>query len=65
MKKNKENDKPKVSDTVIACFDWGNEDYPILVVGRRNDKHDVDIINSFSGDEARELYKKLTERRFG
>ena len=53
----------KTSDTLIVCFDWGNEDHPILVIGRKRRNHDVDVINAIFGDEAKEMYKKLTEKK--
>ena len=36
-------------------------DIPVLIVGRKG-KGEIDIINAFKGDEATELYQKLTKK---
>lgn len=36
-----------------------NGDSPVLIVGRKDKKKPVEIINAFEGYEAVELYKKL------
>jgi hypothetical protein len=32
----------------------------VLIVGRRGKEKEIDIINAFQGEEAEELYRKLT-----
>lgn len=35
----------------------------VLIVGRKTKNETVKIVNAFEGDEALELYKKLTEKK--
>lgn len=51
------------SDTFLASFDYMHGNIPVLIVGRRGKEKEIDIINAFQGDEAKELYKRLTEKR--
>lgn len=53
------------SDKLLIGFDMSeNEDHCCLTVGRLESKVDtITILNMFYDDEARELYKKLTNRR--
>ena len=51
------------SDTFLASFDYTHGYIPVLIVGRRGKEKEIDIINAFQGDEAKELYKRLTEKR--
>ena len=48
-------------DLLFVAYDDDGE-YPVLVVGRRHNDVTV-VINQKNGDEARELYKTLTEVR--
>lgn len=50
------------SDTILVSFDYAHGDIPVLIVGRK-DKREIDIINAFKGDEATELYQKLTMKK--
>lgn len=50
------------SDTILVSFDYTHGDIPVLIVGRK-DKGEIDIINAFKGDEAKELYQKLTMKK--
>lgn len=51
----------KTSDAIIVSVDYTHgEDNTVLIVGRQNENRGIDIINAFQGDEAWELYKKLT-----
>ena len=47
-------------DSVIVSYDNQSNDIPILIVGRKRKNQSVVIINAFQGDEATELYTKLT-----
>ena len=49
-----------VSDTLLVSFDYTNGDIPVLIVGRRGKELEIDIVNAFKGDEAKELYQRLT-----
>lgn len=51
--------KTKLDAMMFSYFE--NEDSAVLIVGRKHNLLEVDIVNAFDGDEARELYKKLTE----
>lgn len=50
------------SDVLLVSFDHTHGDIPVLVVGRK-DKGGLDIINAFKGEEAKELYQKLTAKK--
>lgn len=45
---------------MVAYSETGNS--AVLIVGRKTKFINADIVNAFSGDEARELWKKLTEK---
>ena len=52
---------PRLSDTVLVSFDRESPaSDPILIVGRKRKNQSVEIINAFQGDEAVELYNRLT-----
>lgn len=51
------------SDTFLVSFDYAHGDIPVLIVGKK-DKGELDIINAFKGEEATELYQKLTTKKF-
>lgn len=54
----------KTTDTVLVSFDFTHGvDNSVLVVGRQLPRHSAEIINAFQGEEAYELWKKLTEKR--
>ena len=42
-----------------------NGDKAILIVGRKKSNQSVEIVNAFQGEEAIELYKKLTTVKKG
>ena len=46
--------------SVIVSYDNQSNDVPILIVGKKRLNQSVEIINAFQGDEATELYKRLT-----
>lgn len=49
------------SGCVIVSWDFSNgEDIGVLRVGKKKPGKDVEIINAFQGQEAEEIYKKLT-----
>lgn len=50
----------KMEDTIVIGIDFSNKnDIKLMVVGRIRMDQSIEIINSFQGDEAIELYKKL------
>lgn len=54
----------KTTDSILVGFDdTDGKDECVLIVGRKTQEKAVDIINTFQGKEARELWKKLTEKR--
>lgn len=54
----------KTTDTILVSYDDSNGvDTCVLIVGRKNPGETVTIINAFQGEEAAELYRKLTERK--
>lgn len=58
MKKNDLN----ISDGFMVSVSFSNEKSGVLVVGKKNGNNTV-IVNAFQGEEAWELYKKLTEKK--
>lgn len=49
------------SDTFLVSFDYAHGDIPVLIVGRKGEKREIDIINAFKGDEAKDLYDLLMD----
>ena len=53
----------KTSDSLIVGFDSSaGKNGTVLIVGRKKPREAVDIINAFEGEEALELYRKLTAK---
>ena len=50
-----------LTDAVICSIDFEG-DNGVLIVGRQNRKGGIDIINAFQGEEAMDLYTKLTTK---
>lgn len=49
------------TDSLIIGFDFSKgEDVGVLIVGRKRINQTVEIINAFSGKEAKEIYERLT-----
>ena len=46
--------------SVIVSYDNQSNDIPILIVGRKRKNQSVEIVNAFQGDEAIDLYTRLT-----
>lgn len=52
--------KKDIADCVLVSYaNNGNDETAILIVGRKNEIQEVDIINAFQGEEAVDIYKKL------
>ena len=54
----------RVTDSMLVSVDFdleGEPDTAVLVVGKKNKGRAIDILNAFQGEEAIELYKKLTD----
>ena len=52
-------DKKEI-DVLLVSYDNVANDKPTLIVGRKEPRGAVKIINAFQDEEAEELYKKLT-----
>lgn len=53
----------KTTDSILVGFDdTDGTDECVLVVGRKTPGDVAVIINAFKGEEARKLYRKLTEK---
>ena len=53
-----------MAECILVSYDHSNGvDTAILLVGKKNPKQDVEIINAFQGEEATELWRKLTIRK--
>lgn len=54
----------KTTDSILVGFDdTDGKDKCVLIVGRKTQGKAVDIINAFQGKEARDLHRKLTEKK--
>ena len=54
----------KETGSVIVSWDVSHgKDVGVLIVGEKRMNQSVDIINAYKGEEAYELYKKLTVRK--
>lgn len=49
------------TETLLVGFDISENDHCVLIVGKKRLNDSVEIINAFQGEEAEDLYKKLTE----
>ena len=53
-----------VSESLLVGVDFTNgKDNSVLIVGRKRPNQSVEIINAFQGEEAEELYRRLTEKK--
>lgn len=53
----------RTTSSIVVSYDTSeNGDEPILLVGKKNPNEAIKIINAFQGKEAKDLWKKLTER---
>lgn len=52
-----------ITESLLIGFDYSNEkDNTVLIVGKRNpDKQQIEIINAFQGDEARNCYGNVND----
>lgn len=46
--------------SMIISFDNQSNDEPIMIVGTKRPNQSIEIINALQGEEAVELYKRLT-----
>lgn len=52
--------------SIIVAFDYkADADNAVLIVGQKTPKKDIQIINAFQGEEAKELWKKLIVKEEG
>lgn len=52
-----------ITGAVVAAFDYKSDtDTAVLIVGQKTPNVDIQIINAFEGEEAKELWKKLTTK---
>lgn len=49
----------KDNDSVIVSWNFTNKDSGVLLVGQQTNGR-VIVVNAFEGEEARDIYKKLT-----
>lgn len=53
-----------VNEGLLIGVDFTNgRDKGVLIVGRKNPKANIDIVNAFQGEEAWELYQKLITKK--
>lgn len=52
----------KTTESLIIGFDFNHEtDTGVLIVARKRPNETFDVINAFQGEEARELFERLTK----
>lgn len=52
------------TDSFLVGFNYReDEDHAVMVIAKKNWRGGTEIINSFFGDEAKELYAKLTTKK--
>lgn len=52
-----------ICTSIVVAYDYkADSDHAVLIIGKKNKKKDIEIINAFQGDEAKELWKKLTTK---
>ena len=51
--------EPTMTTSLLIGFDVSGDDKCVLIVGKKDKKQAVKVINAFSGTEALSLYKKL------
>ena len=50
-------------DSLLICIDTSTgKDNEVLIVGRKRKNQTLEIVNAFQGEEAVDLYKKLTTK---
>ena len=54
-----------ISGSLLVGYSFSEAGNPVLIVGKKDKKKAVEIINAFEGDEAVELYKKLVGDKKG
>lgn len=53
-----------ITGSIIVAYDYKKTtDTAILIVGQKAPGADVKVINAFDGEEATELWKKLTAKK--
>ena len=51
-------------ETLLVRYgDMHEKDNTVLIIGKKLPRGTLDIINTFQGEEATELYKKLTTKK--
>ena len=51
-----------INETLLVSVCLNSDDTGVLIVGKQNRKGGIDIVNAFQGEEAIELYTKLTTK---
>lgn len=52
------------AECYLVSFGFDKEgNVKVALVGKKNPKNAADVVNALSGDEARELYEKLTDKK--
>ena len=49
--------------SIIVSYDDQTNNEPIMIVGNKRMNQSIELINAFQGDEAIELYKRLTTKK--
>lgn len=54
-----------ISGSLLVGYSFSDDGNPVLIVGKKDKKQAVEIINAFEGDEAVDIYKKLVGDKKG
>lgn len=54
-----------ISGSLLVGYSFNEEGKPVLIVGKKDKKKAVEIINAFEGEEAVDIYKKLVGDKKG
>ena len=58
----------QITDTLLVSYTFNSTsdiDSAVLIVGKKDKKKPVEIVNAFQGEEAIDIWKKLTEVKKG
>lgn len=52
-------DEKRINGSLLVGYDIIDEESCVLLVGKKTENYDAEVINAFEGKEAYKLYKKL------
>jgi hypothetical protein len=52
-------EEKRINGSLLVCYDIIDEENCVLLIGKKTENYDAEVINAFEGKEAYELYQKL------